>query len=68
MKCVMFWQAQVALKCADIGNPCRPWKLSRRWGEMICQEFYLQGMSLLYHAHDLIPLLNNLLFSVVFNY
>jgi len=40
----------VALKCADIGNPCRPWKLSRRWGEMICQEFYLQGMSLLDHV------------------
>jgi len=37
----------VALKCADIGNPCRPWKLSRRWGEMICQEFYLQGTVLI---------------------
>jgi len=42
----VFWQLQVALKCADIGNPCRSWKLSRRWGEMICQEFYLQGMLL----------------------
>jgi len=48
----MLWRLQVALKCADIGNPCRPWKLSRRWGEMICQEFYLQGMSL-DHVYDL---------------
>jgi len=34
---------KIALKCADLGNPCRPWELSRRWSEQICTEFYRQG-------------------------
>lgn len=34
---------QIALKCADISNPCRPWKASKRWSERICEEFFLQG-------------------------
>lgn len=34
---------QIALKCADLGNPCRPWNLSKRWSEQICSEFYRQG-------------------------
>lgn len=34
---------QIALKCADLGNPCRPWALSKRWSEQICSEFYRQG-------------------------
>ena len=34
---------QIALKCADLGNPCRPWVLSKRWTEQICNEFYRQG-------------------------
>jgi len=34
---------QVALKCADLANPCRPWMLSKRWSEQICSEFYRQG-------------------------
>lgn len=34
---------QIALKCADLGNPCRPWKVSQRWSEQICNEFYRQG-------------------------
>lgn len=33
----------IALKCADLGNPCRPWDLSKRWSEQICAEFYRQG-------------------------
>lgn len=33
----------IALKCADLGNPCRPWELSKRWSEQICAEFYRQG-------------------------
>jgi hypothetical protein len=33
----------IALKCADLGNPCRPWNLSKRWSEQICSEFYRQG-------------------------
>ncbi|XP_055885266.1 high affinity cAMP-specific 3',5'-cyclic phosphodiesterase 7A-like isoform X1 [Biomphalaria glabrata] len=34
---------QIALKCADISNPCRPWELSQTWSRKICQEFFLQG-------------------------
>ena len=34
---------QIALKCADLGNPCRPWNLSKQWSEQICNEFYRQG-------------------------
>ncbi|RWS26203.1 uncharacterized protein B4U80_09656 [Leptotrombidium deliense] len=34
---------QIALKCADLGNPCRPWVLSQRWTKQICAEFYRQG-------------------------
>ncbi|KAI1288463.1 cAMP-specific 3',5'-cyclic phosphodiesterase 7B [Halotydeus destructor] len=34
---------QLALKCADLANPCRPWVLSKRWSEQICSEFYRQG-------------------------
>lgn len=34
---------KIALKCADLANPCRSWELSRRWSEQICSEFYRQG-------------------------
>ncbi|XP_022089681.1 calcium/calmodulin-dependent 3',5'-cyclic nucleotide phosphodiesterase 1C-like isoform X2 [Acanthaster planci] len=34
---------QIALKCADICNPCRRWEISRRWSEMVTEEFYNQG-------------------------
>lgn len=34
---------QIALKCADICNPCRPWKISKRWSHLICEEFFQQG-------------------------
>lgn len=34
---------QIALKCADLGNPCRPWNISKKWSEQICNEFYRQG-------------------------
>ncbi|MEQ2304465.1 cAMP-specific 3',5'-cyclic phosphodiesterase 7B [Ameca splendens] len=34
---------QIALKCADVCNPCRDWKLSRQWSERVCEEFYRQG-------------------------
>ena len=34
---------QLALKCADLANPCRPWMLSKRWSGQICSEFYRQG-------------------------
>ncbi|XP_054708712.1 uncharacterized protein LOC129218462 [Uloborus diversus] len=34
---------QIALKCADLCNPCRPWPISQRWSYQVCQEFYRQG-------------------------
>ncbi|XP_048152453.1 cAMP-specific 3',5'-cyclic phosphodiesterase 7B isoform X2 [Corvus hawaiiensis] len=34
---------QIALKCADICNPCRVWDLSKQWSERVCEEFYRQG-------------------------
>lgn len=34
---------QIALKCADISNPCRPWDVSRKWSQKVCEEFYRQG-------------------------
>ncbi|XP_061602282.1 cAMP-specific 3',5'-cyclic phosphodiesterase 7B-like isoform X2 [Cololabis saira] len=34
---------QIALKCADVCNPCRTWELSRQWSERVCEEFYRQG-------------------------
>jgi hypothetical protein len=34
---------QIALKCADICNPCRPWDISRKWSLKVCEEFFRQG-------------------------
>ncbi|XP_061877281.1 high affinity cAMP-specific 3',5'-cyclic phosphodiesterase 7A isoform X3 [Entelurus aequoreus] len=34
---------QMALKCADICNPCRPWELSKQWSEKVTDEFFQQG-------------------------
>uniref|UniRef100_A0A8C6U5T6 3',5'-cyclic-AMP phosphodiesterase n=1 Tax=Neogobius melanostomus TaxID=47308 RepID=A0A8C6U5T6_9GOBI len=34
---------QIALKCADVCNPCRVWELSRQWSDRVCEEFYRQG-------------------------
>lgn len=34
---------QIALKCADISNPCRPWEVSRKWSLKVCDEFFRQG-------------------------
>ncbi len=34
---------QIALKCADISNPCRTWNVSRLWSYRACEEFYRQG-------------------------
>lgn len=33
----------MALKCADICNPCRPWELSKQWSEKVTEEFFHQG-------------------------
>ncbi|GAB6024193.1 hypothetical protein CHUAL_008894 [Chamberlinius hualienensis] len=34
---------QIALKCADICNPCRTWEISSRWSRKVCEEFFRQG-------------------------
>ncbi|XP_076317316.1 uncharacterized protein LOC143229207 isoform X2 [Tachypleus tridentatus] len=34
---------QVALKCADLSNPCRPWPISKQWSYQVCEELYRQG-------------------------
>ncbi len=34
---------QMALKCADISNPCRTWNVSRLWSHRACEEFFRQG-------------------------
>ncbi|XP_052746544.1 uncharacterized protein LOC112042884 isoform X2 [Bicyclus anynana] len=34
---------QIALKCADISNPCRPWDISKMWSLRVCEEFFRQG-------------------------
>lgn len=34
---------QIAVKCADISNPCRTWNISRLWSYRACEEFFRQG-------------------------
>lgn len=34
---------QISLKCADISNPCRPWDISKKWSQKVCEEFFRQG-------------------------
>jgi len=36
---------QIAIKCADISNPCRTWPVSRLWSLRACEEFFRQGDS-----------------------
>lgn len=31
------------LHCADISNPCKPWKTSKEWSDLVCTEFFAQG-------------------------
>ncbi len=34
---------QIALKCADISNTCRPWEISKKWSYRVTEEFFAQG-------------------------
>lgn len=34
---------QMALKCADICNPCREWSICCSWANLVCEEFFRQG-------------------------
>ncbi|XP_056290537.1 high affinity cAMP-specific 3',5'-cyclic phosphodiesterase 7A isoform X1 [Pseudoliparis swirei] len=47
---------QMALKCADICNPCRPWELSKRWSEKVTEEFFQQGDIEKKHKLEVSPL------------
>ncbi|XP_014036844.1 high affinity cAMP-specific 3',5'-cyclic phosphodiesterase 7A isoform X2 [Salmo salar] len=47
---------QMALKCADICNPCRPWELSKQWSEKVTQEFFHQGDIEKKHKLEVSPL------------
>jgi len=35
--------AKSILHCSDISNPARVWTQAKRWQDLICEEFYLQG-------------------------
>ncbi|XP_017262079.1 high affinity cAMP-specific 3',5'-cyclic phosphodiesterase 7A isoform X4 [Kryptolebias marmoratus] len=47
---------QMALKCADICNPCRPWELSKQWSEKVTEEFFQQGDIEKKHKLEVSPL------------
>ncbi|KAK6490974.1 high affinity cAMP-specific 3',5'-cyclic phosphodiesterase 7A-like isoform X5 [Huso huso] len=47
---------QMALKCADICNPCRTWELSKQWSEKVTEEFFHQGDIEKKHKLDVSPL------------
>uniref|UniRef100_A0A3B3S388 Phosphodiesterase n=1 Tax=Paramormyrops kingsleyae TaxID=1676925 RepID=A0A3B3S388_9TELE len=47
---------QMALKCADICNPCRPWELSKQWSEKVTEEFFHQGEIEKRHSLEVSPL------------
>uniref|UniRef100_A0A8C6WN15 Phosphodiesterase n=1 Tax=Neogobius melanostomus TaxID=47308 RepID=A0A8C6WN15_9GOBI len=49
---------QMALKCADICNPCRPWELSKQWSEKVTEEFFQQGDIEKKHNLQVSPLCN----------
>lgn len=34
---------QILIKCADISNPCRPWRISQEWSYRASTEFFRQG-------------------------
>ncbi|VDN08820.1 unnamed protein product [Dibothriocephalus latus] len=34
---------QIAIKCADISNPCRSWEVCSLWASFITEEFFKQG-------------------------
>uniref|UniRef100_A0AAQ5Y0X9 Phosphodiesterase n=1 Tax=Amphiprion ocellaris TaxID=80972 RepID=A0AAQ5Y0X9_AMPOC len=47
---------QMALKCADICNPCRPWEQSKQWSEKVTEEFFQQGDIEKKHKLEVSPL------------
>ncbi|XP_035272130.1 high affinity cAMP-specific 3',5'-cyclic phosphodiesterase 7A isoform X3 [Anguilla anguilla] len=55
---------QMALKCADICNPCRPWELSKQWSEKVTEEFFHQGDIEKKHKLEVSPLCDSQMNSV----
>ncbi|TSK98477.1 High affinity cAMP-specific 3',5'-cyclic phosphodiesterase 7A [Bagarius yarrelli] len=49
-------EPKMALKCADICNPCRPWELSKQWSEKVTEEFFHQGDIEKKHKLEVSPL------------
>ncbi|KAJ3019754.1 High affinity cAMP-specific and IBMX-insensitive 3',5'-cyclic phosphodiesterase 8B [Thoreauomyces humboldtii] len=35
--------AEIAIKCADLGNPAKTFALSRKWTDAVMEEFHMQG-------------------------
>jgi hypothetical protein len=35
--------ANILLKCADISNVVKPFHIAKRWAEILCNEFFIQG-------------------------
>jgi hypothetical protein len=35
--------ASMILKCADISNVVKPFQIAKKWAEILCNEFFLQG-------------------------
>lgn len=42
-QCHRHFIMQIAIKCADISNPCRTWEISKQWSEKVTEEFFNQG-------------------------
>ncbi|XP_018613362.1 high affinity cAMP-specific 3',5'-cyclic phosphodiesterase 7A-like isoform X2 [Scleropages formosus] len=55
---------QMALKCADICNPCRPWELSKQWSGKVTEEFFNQGDIEKKHGLEVSPLCDRQLDTV----
>uniref|UniRef100_UPI003AABAED1 high affinity 3',5'-cyclic-AMP phosphodiesterase 7A-like isoform X1 n=1 Tax=Centroberyx gerrardi TaxID=166262 RepID=UPI003AABAED1 len=47
---------QMAMKCADICNPCRPWRLCRLWSSKVTEEFFHQGDTERKHSVEVSPM------------
>ncbi|KAM3866258.1 high affinity 3',5'-cyclic-AMP phosphodiesterase 7A-like [Diretmus argenteus] len=47
---------QMAMKCADICNPCRPWRLCKLWSNKVTEEFFHQGDTEKRHNVELSPM------------
>ena len=34
---------EMAIKCADLSNPTKPFEISKKWVDSVMEEFYMQG-------------------------